>query len=731
MIRRLGGFRRSGGKGEAQAALPVDAEREAIALLRDFEAAGLGWFWSTDAQGRVTYISSTVAEVFGKTVEQLLGRSFTTLFMSENDGAGESSRTLPLLLASHKGFSELNLRAQREDAEVWWSLSGRPQHDEHGSFLGFRGNGVDVTATVIEERDTSRLAKFDSLTGLCNRHNMEQRLEAVLTAYKASGRSCALMMIDLDRFKQVNDTLGHPVGDALLKQVAERLRGVIGNEGEIGRLGGDEFQVIIPDCDDRGKLGEIAKRIIELVSQPYSIDGSRCVIGASVGVAVAPFDGGSSEELVRNADLALYSAKHGGRGAFRFFSIELQLNAEKRKVLEEDLRDALPQGQIRLAYQPVVSADSNTVVALEALMRWEHPDYGELPPSTFIPLAEESDLIVALGEWAIRDACRTAAGWPGSISVSVNIAPAQITSGGFLVAVTQALAESELAPHRLELEFGENIFATNEEQCRELFTELRHLGVRLSLDNFGTGASPLACLRSAPFDTIKIDRALVQDVTTPGSRSAAFVAAIVTLAKRLNMKTVAEGIEARDELALVQGLGVDQIQGYIYSTPVDVDEVDEALATGQWVIQPEGPARQRSDRRTVFRRVGVIHEDFRYDVTMRNLSRGGALIEGLFNVPVGTEFVLDLGEGQLMVSTVRRSEGAVQGLEFESALVDDGAGGLMTRHRVPRHLLQAMGMPEGNHASGPGVVALNTTGGINLPRFQTAETSSVKSNRAA
>lgn len=721
MLKRLGSMRRGQEVQPEPRPLAIDEQREALALLRDYETSGLGWFWASDSSGALTYVSACVSDLFGSTPADLIGKPLAALFNVEQEAGAETSRTLPLLLAARKSFAEFKVRARLDGDVVWWAISGRPQFDGDGTFIGYRGNGVDVTVTLREQRDTTRLAKFDSLTGLANRHSMEQRLESTITAYKSTQRSCALMMMDLDRFKHVNDTLGHPAGDALLKQVAERLHGVIGKEGEIGRLGGDEFQVILPDCDDRGKLGDIAKRLIALVSAPYAIDGSRCVIGASVGIAVAPFDGETAEDLVRSADLALYSAKHEGRGQFRFFSYELQNAAEKSKVMEQDLRHALAEGQIRLVYQPAVNAESNTVASLEALMRWEHPDFGELPPSLFIPIAEESNLIVPLGEWAIREACMTAAQWPGNVSVSVNIAPAQFTHAGFVSAVTQALAESQLTPQRLELEFTENIFATNEGLARETFNELRHLGVRVSLDNFGSGNSPLAYLRTAQFDKIKIDRSIIHEVTLPGSRCVAIAASITTLAKRLDMVTTASGIEARDELDMMKELGVDQIQGFIYSPPVSHEEVLDALTTGQWIIQPDGPSRQRADRRSVYRRVGVIHEDFRYDVIMRNLSRGGAAIEGLLEVPVDTKFVLDLGEGQLIVATVLRSSAAEQGLEFETSLVDDGAGGLVTRHRVPRHLLEAMGMPTGTN-NAPAVIALNTTGGICLPKFGTVDT---------
>ncbi|MDE2619821.1 MAG: EAL domain-containing protein [Sphingomonadales bacterium] len=707
---------------------PIGEEQQALLLLRDYEASGQGWFWSTDPQGHITYISESVATALGVERAALLGTPFHALFTIERDENDEGARTLPLILSGNKSFCELPVRPAHATTEQLWAITGRPQFDSSCNFLGYRGSGVDATQRLRSQRDASRLAMYDSLTGLYNRHRMGQRLVAILQAYAAAQRSCAVMMIDLDRFKQVNDTLGHPAGDELLKQVAQRLQRVCDKSAEIGRLGGDEFQIILPNMEDRGKLGEMAKRIIAIISQPYSIEGSRCVIGTSVGIAIAPFDGASSEELIRSADLALYAAKGGGRGQFRFYSSELHESAEKRRRLEEDLRDALANDQIRLHYQPIVSASTDTVIGVEALMRWSHPEFGDVSPAVFIPIAEETSLIIALGEWALRQACTEAMTWPGNIRVAVNVSPAQFAHPNFITSVTQAIAQSGIAPERLEIELTESIFVNDDETTEQNFAALKRLGVRLALDDFGTGYSSLGYLKKAPFDKIKIDKGFIRDVTVPGSRNPAIITAIVSLAKALEMVTTAEGIEARDELALMRQLGVDQIQGYIYSAARPVEEVSEALASGAWVIEPQGPARQRAERRTVLRKVGVIHDDHRYEVMMRNLSRTGAGIEGLLDVPVGTEFVLDLGEGQLAVAQVRRSDGHTQGLEFETPLVDDGAGGLCTRHRVAPHVLAAMGMPTGATATGS-VVQLNALAQVSLPRFGTVDPS--RPSRAA
>ena len=729
MVKRIGGMFRGGAAAASDNSRfeTPGEQQQALLLLRDYEQSGQGWFWSTDSQGAISYISDHVATALGCSRPELLGKPFYSLFALEKEEDDDNSRTLPLILSATKSFSELPVRPATDRADILWAISGRPQFDAQKNFCGYRGNGTDATERLRSQRDASRLAMFDSLTGLANRHRMSQYLNRTLNAFAIAQRCCAVLMIDLDRFKQVNDTLGHPAGDELLKQVAQRLQQVCDKGAEIGRLGGDEFQVVLPDVEDRGRLGELAKRIISIVSQPYSIEGSRCVIGASVGIAIAPFDGTTSEEIIRGADLALYAAKGGGRGQFRFYSSELHESAEKRRRLEEDLRDALVKEQIGLCYQPLVSATTDTVIGVEALMRWNHPEFGSISPAIFIPIAEESNLVTMLGEWALRRACSEVMEWPGELRVAVNVSPPQFAHPNFVTSVANALAHSGLPPERLEIELTESIFVNDDETTERTFAALKKLGVRLALDDFGTGYSSLGYLKQAPFDKIKIDKGFIRDVTIPGSRNPAIITAIVSLAKALGMVTTAEGIEARDELALMRELGVDQIQGYIYSSARTGDEVAEALATGAWIIEPMGPAKQRAERRTVLRKIGIIHDDHRYEVMMRNMSRTGAGIEGLMDVPLDTEFVCDFGEGQLVVAKVRRSEGYSQGLEFETPLVDDGAGGLCTRHRVAPYVLAAMGMPTGS--TNGAVVALNNISHMNMPKFGTVDVS--KSLRVA
>ncbi len=705
-----------------------------LQLLDEFESSGQGWFWATDGSGQITYISPSAATALGASSDALAGRPLSSLFVldtpeSQEEEERSTQRTLPFVMRAKNTISNMELRVATEEREIWWAIFGRPQYDADRNFIGYRGNGKDITELRRSRQDASRMAMYDSLTGLANRHRMGQRLVSILKAYKVAKRCCALMMLDLDRFKHVNDTLGHQAGDELLKQVAQRLTRIIGTQGEIGRLGGDEFQVILPDMDDRGQLGELANRVIQMVSQPYTIEGSRCVIGTSVGIAVAPYDGLESDDLVRATDLALYAAKGGGRGQYRFYSNDLKDVAEERRRIEEDLRDALVRDQIQMHYQPIVRAEDNIVVGFEGLMRWEHPERGWVSPEVFIPIAEESNLINSLGEWALRKACDDALAWPSNVRVAVNVSPAQFATAGFPRTVANALASSGINPDRLELEITESVFMGDRGTTDEVFSILKKLGVRLALDDFGTGYSSLGYLRTAPFDKIKIDRSFVEISTEGGSNNTAIIAAIISLAKALGMETTVEGVEAFDQLDLVRSQGGTHIQGYIYSKALRREDVDERFSEGVFRIEPSGPKKHRQDRRLVFRRIGVIHADYRYEAILRDISKTGARIEGLLGVPVGAELVLDLGEGQLVVASVIRSKDAVQGVEFETPLISDGAGGMCTRHRVSPYALAAAGMPLA--ALGSGTVIGVPGGSGSRPMFMQVEVVSARAERAA
>ncbi|MFZ9396894.1 MAG: EAL domain-containing protein, partial [Erythrobacter sp.] len=660
-----------------------------LAMLDELEQSGLGWFWSTDAEGNLTYLSDAIAERTGLDLAELVGRPLTAVFSSkEGDGR---TKSLSLQLGARKAFTGFTVAPSRGQNQVVIRLSGRPAHSASGEFIGFRGTGADITEEFHREEETMRLARFDSLTGLSNRHRMAHSIETTLTAFRAAKRNCAIMMMDLDRFKQVNDTLGHAAGDELLKQVANRLTRAIERDCEIGRLGGDEFQVMIPDLDDRGELGEIAAKIIAMLTQPYSLDEGRCVIGASIGIAIAPHDGVTREEVVRSADLALYAAKNGGRGQFRFYSGDLANEAIFRRRLEGDLQEAVRDEQLFLTYQPVVSAKTSKVVALEAQVCWNHPQRGEIDCEEFQSIVENSPQVIEVGEWTIRQACDEAQKWPGALRVTIRVPTKQFAADGFVESVSEALASSDLDPDRLELEVKETVFLGDSNAVDKILGSLFKMGVRLTLDEFGTGYSSLSYLRRAPFDSIKIGSHFCPASLDRDSRELGLIKAVVALAQALDMATIAGSIETLEQHKALREAGLASLQGPIYSEAVTGDEVHEQLATGNWQIEPNAHRSARARRRTVLRKIHVIHENYSYEVTLRNLSKTGALIQGLAEVPLGTQFVVDLGGGQLAVATVIRAAGDTQGLEFENPLVDDGAGGLCTRHRVSPYALASAG----------------------------------------
>jgi diguanylate cyclase (GGDEF)-like protein len=708
-----------------------DARRR-LELLDDFEQAAMGWVWATDAECRLIYLSASAIERVGLNDTDMLAQPLSTLFETDPHNPEErSDRPFKFQLSAKSKITDLTVRIVPEQIAAsgrrsWWSITAHPKYDANGEFLGYRGSAKDISVEYERKLVDSKLAEFDSLTGLANRHRMTRKLDSTLAAYKAAKRSCALMMLDLDRFKQVNDTMGHQAGDDLLRQVATRLQKIVGDKGEIGRLGGDEFQIILPDFDDRGALGTLAEKIIQTVSQPYAIEQKRAIIGTSIGVAIAPYDGLERDDVVHSADLALYAAKNGGRGQFRFFSADLKDEAEERALLMEDLRDALANDQLELHYQPVVRTADNIVIGLEALMRWEHPERGFISPAAFIPMAEETNLITQLGDWALHQACRDAVAWPDTVRVAVNVSALQFANPNFVTVVANALAQSQLDPTRLELELTESVFMGDSDTTEQTFKTLKELGVRLALDDFGTGYSSLSYLRTAPFDKIKVDKSFVDSCTQKDHNSAKIIAAIIGLSNALGMETTVEGVEAFDQLDLVREKGALYIQGWIYSKALKQDVVLERIGSGEFKIIPNGPDKYRSERRTVFRRIGVIHGDHRYEAVMRDLSKTGSRIEGLVGVPVGTGLVLDLSGGQLVVCTVMRSEDAMIGVEFESPLVSDGAGGLCTRHRASPYALAAAGMPLEALPKGRYPTLPQQDGPVSKPQFMEVQVSGIR-----
>ena len=545
--------------------LNLDAEaRKALNFVEEFENSGRGWFWETNAEATLSYVSQQLADDFRCEAHELLGRQFTDLLSVDTaSGATEERKTLGFHLSARFPFSDVIVSAA-SDEDIHWSLSGNPIFDDRGRFLGFRGIGTDLTEQRRSEQEITRLARFDSLTSLPNRAMMRQTLDEALRNASSRQKGCALFLIDLDRFKNVNDTLGHPVGDALLRQVADRLKLAMGDHGQVGRLGGDEFKAVLPGQVDIGLLESLARTLIEQVSRPYSIEGHRVIIGASVGIAIGDPGRCTADSLVRDADLALYAAKDAGRGKHCFYEPAMHTEASDRQVLENDLRQAIDKGELWVAYQPIVRTAGEEVCGFEALVRWDHPLRGQISPDKFIPLAEECGLIPRIGTWVLETALEEAAKWPDQVRIAVNLSPIQFNDPGIVEVVSNALNKTGVRAARLELEITEGVFLAEGDSTDETFARLKDLGVRLALDDFGTGYSSLGYLKKAPFDKIKIDQSFVRGAASKTSRNSAIIRAIVTLAESLQMDTCAEGVETHDDLNLIRELGVQPGPGLYF-----------------------------------------------------------------------------------------------------------------------------------------------------------------------
>jgi diguanylate cyclase (GGDEF)-like protein/PAS domain S-box-containing protein len=562
-------------------------ERQEIVslLLRDFQENASDWLFEIDADGRLTTVSPRFLERLGVRENEVLGRRFDRVLDVARPGGATAG--LPVaadvardLFARRQPFAQVEIVVEWRAERLWWSITGKPILGPDRRFGGFRGVCSEITESKRAAEKLRHMAHHDTLTGLPNRSTINDRLERDL----AAGAPLALLLIDLDNFKTINDTMGHLAGDALLFEAADRLRATAGTGALVARLGGDEFAVVIAGGDAAASR-DTAAAIIRNLSRPLRIDAARVHVGASVGIALAPQDACTMSDLMRRADLALHAAKAGGRGRFAAFDPGLEREANDRRDLEEALRPAAARGELRLVYQPIIDIASGRVVAAEALMRWRHPVLGDVPPARFIPVAEESGLIAAMGEWTIREACREAASWPGATAVAVNVSALQMREEQFALSVAAALGASGLLPRRLEVEMTESVLI-DQPAARAQFDQLKALGVSLSLDDFGTGYSSLGYLRQFAFDKIKIDQSFVREAVERAD-CVAIVHAIAGLARDLGITTVAEGVETVAELGIVAAAGCTHAQGYHFGRPMEAADLRAVLHAAA-----DGPERQ-------------------------------------------------------------------------------------------------------------------------------------------
>ena len=523
-----------------------------------------------DPDGRIILFNERYEQLTGLSAASLHGHSLLDVI---------KSRVLP---GSPEEFVAQVVTAMREgkiNTRIIDTTDGRTlrvieQPRQEG---GWVSTLEDITEWQKAQAKISHMARHDALTNLPNRRLFRERLEDALRRVTRDEK-VAVFCLDLDRFKEVNDTLGHPVGDELLKQVARRLSECVREGDTVARLGGDEFAVVQVGGDLRvAETSALANRLIEVISSPYTVHDHQSVIGATVGISVAPDDGDGPDQLLKNADMALYRAKGDGRGSYRFFEAGMDARAQARRLLELDLRTAMSTGEFEVHYQPLLDIKTNNIICFEALLRWNHPQRGLVLPSEFISLAEETGLIVPIGDWVLRTACIDAARWPDDIHVAVNISPAQFKNRNLVASVSAALSAARLSANRLELEITESVLLQDTEATLATLHKFRALGLRISMDDFGTGYSSLSYLRSFPFDKIKIDRSFVSELAVRGD-SMAIVRAVTGLGRSLGISTTAEGVETSEQLALLRSEGCNEVQGYLFSAAQPAAEVDKMLS---------------------------------------------------------------------------------------------------------------------------------------------------------
>ena len=529
--------------------------------------------WVFDAE-TLSFLNVNDAAVqhYGYSRETFLGMQLCHIWPRDERAAhGEALRQLGDVYHSNRDWR--HIKADGSEIHVL-TFGRRVAFDGRDGYLVAL---VDITERRIAEARIAHMAHHDGLTNLPNRDHYQDRLCRALDRNRTGTSRVAVMCVDLDLFKNVSDSFGHPIGDRLLKAVAERLRSEVRGENLAARLGGDEFAVMLAENHSPNEASDLADRLIGVLSARYEIDGIEVVVGASIGIALSPGDGATCEELMRNADMALYRAKSDGGGVHRFFEREMDRQAQKRRDMERNLRRAFTNGEFELHYQPLVDIATDRISGFESLLRWHDPQKGMISPAEFIPVAEDIGLIVALGEWVLREACSEAVKWPSDVKVAVNLSPVQFRSRNLVQAVISALAHSGLSPRRLELEITESVFLAETEANLATLHQLRELGVSISMDDFGTGYSSLSYLRSFPFDKIKIDRSFVKDLVERDD-CVAIVRAISGLGRSLNITTTAEGVETTGQLDWLRAEGCNEVQGFLFSAARPAAEIAALLS---------------------------------------------------------------------------------------------------------------------------------------------------------
>lgn len=574
----------------------LKAERDAVEqksviglLLKSFEDHASDWLWHLDGSGRFRDVSQRFAHATSLSAERLERADALALLRRSATSPAQLADLLDAFKHRHT-FRDLEIGLVIRGQQRWWRLSGEPVFDNHGVFTGFRGVGSDVTEARESANRLTYLAHHDGLTGALNRAKFSEILAGLTVRKAIRGGSLALIYVDLDFFKAVNDRHGHRTGDQLLGAVVKRMRALLGPGDMLARLGGDEFAVAIEDPASEEALADLASRIIASLSEPFAIGDFQLSIGASLGIVVAN-EPVAVDVLLHRADLALYIAKDCGRRSFRFFRPDMEDQRRERELLEADLAQAIERGQLDLHYQPFVRSAQGRIAGFEALVRWKHPERGTISPGTFIPIAEKSPLINAIGSWVLREACSAAAAMPNNLIMAVNLSSRQFVPGALAEEIRQILTETGLSPQRLELEVTESVLIDNPDSVIQCLHELKALGIRIAMDDFGTGYSSLSYLWRFPFDKIKIDGAFVSAMTHDKT-ARNIVQAIATLTRQMGVCLTAERVETPEEIEFLREIRCDYLQGYFFSRPLPLAE-----AAARLLDEPRSQMRAVKQRR--------------------------------------------------------------------------------------------------------------------------------------
>ncbi len=568
---------------ESRLARRAEAEaRTSKERFRHFAESGSDWLWETNSDLELIYVSGQVANTIGMPPASIIGRRLSDI-MNHSQGRGDWREYLHAS-ASRSAFRDLALEfdsAEGKSRTV--RISGEPVFESDGRFLGYRGVCTEISDQIDQERRIRFLAEHDQLTGLPNRAFFNARFEHALAIAQRQDARIALLLVDLDQFKEVNDSHGHDVGDALLVSVARTLELNLRESDTLARLGGDEFAIILEYFhDDPWECERFAERVVEEVQRPVRVDGYTLQVGASIGIAFYPDDGVDITELLKAADLALYRAKDLGRGRVQFFLQEMNDQLQRKKLLEAELAKALENRALDVYFQPQFLLDTGTLSGAEALLRWRHPELGFIEPAEFVGVAEACGLIIPIGQWVLESACREASEWVGDLTVSVNLSPAQFSSKDLSLAVKRVLVETGLPARRLQLEITEGLLIRDTQLATSILDELHGMGVRVAIDDFGMGYSSLSYLKRFSIDAVKVDRTFVKGIgEAEDDRS--IVRGIVTLAQALRIRTIAEGVESSEQLEAIRSLGCDEAQGYYFGRPVPAEEFRRT-----WVEEPGG-----------------------------------------------------------------------------------------------------------------------------------------------